>query len=165
MATKTVSVKKKSIPTKAASKPASTKPADKDSKEIILTKTISNLSGTADLEFQLAKEAGNLYLRISNNQGKGMYSRNWISVKDLWDCLIAWPHGTITALALFPLWKHRSINTAGFIMAVLVTLKLLTPSQEKKRHYTLVTADQFLETVASLEQRQSHAYNRHAGCL
>jgi hypothetical protein len=159
---KTVPARKKPTTTTNDSQEASVttinekKQAESGSYKIIKTATTPSLSGACDLQYQLRlSESGDLCLRIHSSTGTGLYSRQWISLDEAWKCLTDWDHGPVTALALFPLWKYRSINTAGFVLAVLVSLELLTPSEEKKRHWDLASEDQYQATVQALIKQHS----------
>jgi hypothetical protein len=113
-----------------------------------------SLSGSCDLETQLGiSKDGNLYLRINSSTGNGLYSRQWLSLDQAWSCLSDWEHGTITALSLFPLWEFRSINTAGYILKILIELGLLTPSREKPHHWDLASEEQYRATVVDLKKK------------
>jgi hypothetical protein len=162
MASKTVPAKKK--PTTATDDPQEpsiktinvNKQAEGNNYKIIKTATTQSLSGACDLEYQLGlSESGDRCLRINSSTGTGLYSHQWISLDEAWKCLTDWDHGPVTALALFPLWKYRSINTAGFVLAILASLELLTTSEEKKRHWDLVSEDQYQATVQALMKQHN----------
>ncbi len=150
----------------ASTKPKSnaTEQSDDSNIKAILTATTTSLSGACDLQYQLGLcKEGNLYMRIHSSSGSGIYSDKWVSLDRAWACLKEWEFGAVTALALFPLWRHRSINTAGFILSVLVSLGLLTASSEKQRHWELVSDDQYQSTVKGLlkeHQPKSHTNAR-----
>ncbi len=145
-------------------KPKATEQSDDSNINAINTATTTSLSGTCDLQYQLGLcQEGNLYMRIHSSSGSGIYSDKWISLDRAWDCLAEWEFGAVTALALFPLWRHRSINTAGFILSVLVSLGLLTSSAAKQRHWELVSDDQYQSTVKALlkEHQSKHQPKPH----
>jgi hypothetical protein len=132
------------------------KQAEGNSYKIILTVSTTSLSGSCDLQIQLGlSDSGDLYLRIYSSTGTGLYSRQWISLDEAWQCLTDWPHGPVTAMALFPMFRNRSVNTAGYTLSVLLSLGLLTPSQEKTRHFDLVDDDRFAAIVADLNATHS----------
>jgi hypothetical protein len=161
MASKTVPATKKPTTTSDAKEASITttnvnKQTVDTTYKVIVTASTTSLSSTCDLKYQLGlSDSGDLGARIHSSSGTGFYSHQWISLDEAWKCLTDWDHGPVTALALFPLWKYRSINTAGFILAMLVSLELLTPSEEKKRHWDLVSEDQYQATVQALMKQHS----------
>jgi hypothetical protein len=132
------------------------KQAKSDNYKILLTASTTSLSGACDLQYQLGlSESGDLCIRIHSSTGTGLFSRQWQPLDETWKCLMDWRHGPVTALAMFPLWRNRSVNTAGYTLSVLLSLGLLTPSQEKPRHFDLVDDDRFAATVADLKATHS----------
>jgi hypothetical protein len=139
--------------------PAKSKPttATEDTTyKVIATATTTSLSGACDLKYQLGlSDSGDLGARIHSSSGTGLYSRQWISLDEAWQCLTDWEHGPVTALALFPMYRNQSVNTPAYVTAVLLDIGLLTPSQEKPRHFDLIDDDRFAATVADLKATHS----------
>jgi hypothetical protein len=124
--------------------------------KVIVTASTASLSGACVLEYQLGlSESGDLGARIHSSSGTGIYCRQWSSLDELWSCLTDWSHGPISAIALFPMYRNRSINTPGYQTSVLADIGLLTPSQEKPRHFDLVDDDRFAAIVADLKATHS----------
>ncbi|QHE86410.1 hypothetical protein [Hydrogenophaga sp. BPS33] len=73
------------------------------------------------------------FIRIHDNTGRGMFARDWIFAKEI-DGVIA-GDGPITSSAFRELYAGRSINTGGFLMAVLLGLGVLVPMPEGARGY------------------------------
>ena len=137
------------------------KQAEGNNYKILKTATTPSLSGACDLQYQLGlNESGDLAIRIHSSSGTGLYSHQWISLNGSWQCLNDWDHGPVTAMALFPIFRNRSVNTAGYSLSVMASLGLLTPSKEKTRHFDLVDDDRFAAIVADLKATHSSPRKR-----
>jgi hypothetical protein len=92
-----------------------------------------------------------VYLRIHKNSGNGFFSREWVSLQDIQKTIGEIPAGKpVTAIVLGDLFEGRSVNTPGFLLAVLVQEKLLIPMQGKKRSHEPVSPEEFRDTVSQL---------------
>lgn len=150
--------------TSSTSTPNATEQSGNSDIRVVHTIRTPSLSGTCDLEAQLGLcDTGILHIRISSSTGNGYYCRNWVGLDKLWSHLSDWPHDTITALSLFPIWEFRSINTAGYILKVLIDLGLLNPSTEKQRHWDLVSEEKFQAIVADLKAKHQSKSHSPAG--
>ena len=95
-----------------------------DNPDIKVLKTASclTLSGKSKLSYQVGLSPESVvHLRISKNSGNGFFSDEWLSIDSIVDTLKKRPEGKpITSILLNPLFKGRSANTPGFMMAVLL---------------------------------------------
>jgi hypothetical protein len=98
------------------------------------------------------KDTGELHLRITDNSGKGMWFDGWAPAKDI-DAIVK---GSVelTAKSFHALHPGKSINTGGFVMAVLKDLGLLRVNSENSRLHLHVPATTF-EKVAMVRMGQT----------
>ena len=94
---------------------------------------------------------GEVYFRIHNNTGNGFFSNEWISLADIRKVLSKIPVGKpVTAIMLNGLFTGKSVNTPGFLLAVLVHEKLLIPMQGKKRSHEPCDPEKIMEWTNQL---------------
>ena len=92
-----------------------------------------------------------MYLRIHKNSGNGFFSNEWVSLQDIQKTIGDIPAGKpVTAIVLSELFEGRSVNSPGFLLAVLVQEKLLIPMQGKKRSHEPVSPEEFRERVSQM---------------
>ena len=77
------------------------------------TKTCPNLSNTFNIEYRFTDTT----LELISNTGSGFFSKEPISIDDLIDVM---PHREFTSVDLRSALKGRSLNTSGFVLAVLL---------------------------------------------
>jgi hypothetical protein len=110
-----------------------------------------SLSGKSKLGYEIGcNPAAEIYLRIAKNSGKGYYSGAWVA----WDKLhqvLGKPGGKpITFNTLGPIFQGKSINTAGFLLAVLKHEGLVQPSEAYRRCYERLDPATFLGEIQAL---------------
>lgn len=107
------------------------------------------LSGTGTLKYSVGLDGRRQpHFRIDSNDGGGFFSREWVAWKDVRaTCEKAAP---VTSAALVKLFTHKSANMPGFLLAVLVALKLLEPLPDKTRHFRLLDPAPFYDRLAKL---------------
>jgi hypothetical protein len=94
--------------------------------------TCPTLSGKATLTYELGKDTSKaLHYRVTENDGGGFFSTEWLPWKDIEVAIYA--DEPVTSICLRSLFKGKSVNTSGFLMAVLVAEGLLEALPEKKR--------------------------------
>ena len=93
-----------------------------DTMRVLSTGTCETLSGSSKLTYHIGcMPDGEIYLRVHGNTGGGFFSQEWISLQDILTALKKRPDGRpITSILLNPLFRGRSANTPGFLMAVLL---------------------------------------------
>ena len=122
-----------------------------DSMTIVKTGTCNTLTKKSKLTYQIGTlPDGEVYFRIQKNSGNGFFSREWIALADIRKVLGKVPAGKpVTAFVLDPLFKGRSVNTPGFLLAVLVHEKLLIPMKGKKRSHEPGEIAEWIERLGS----------------
>ena len=102
-----------------------------DTMRVLSTGTCETLSGSSKLTYHIGSMPdGEIYLRVHSNTGGGFFSQEWISLRDILTALKKRPDGKpITSILLNPLFRGRSANTPGFMMAVLLHEKVVRSMQ------------------------------------
>ena len=128
-----------------------------DSISVVKTATCETLTRKSRLTYQIGTlPDGEVYFRIHKNSGNGFFSREWIALADIQKAIAKIPAGKpVTAIVLVDLFTGKSVNTPGFLLAVLVQEQLLVPMQGKKRSHEAVSPTEFLEKVRQLVSGKS----------
>ena len=123
-----------------------------DTMRVLSTGTCDTLSGSSKLTYHIGcMPDGEIYLRVHSNTGGGFFSREWIAFQDILTVLKKRPEGKpITSILLMPLYRGRSANTPGFMMAVLLHEKLVRSMQGKLRRHELGDPSVFTTKVEKL---------------
>ena len=123
-----------------------------DSVTVVKTGTCDTLTKKSKLTYHIGTlPDGEVYLRVHKNTGNGFFSNEWVSLADIQKVLSQVPVGKpVTAIMLNDLFTGKSVNTPGFLLAVLVHEKLLIPMQGKKRSLEPVDLEAITEWVERL---------------
>jgi hypothetical protein len=134
--------------------------------EVIHTGTSESLSGRSDLTYAIGRHAddGTLHLAITGNSGGGMWCRDWASASEIQSIVIG-AEG-LTAKSFHALHPGKSVNTGGFVLAVLKELGLIRPNSDNSRLHehtptttfqqlAMARIDQSLEQEAKPGRRKS----------
>jgi len=119
----------------------------------IFTGECPSVSGRSILTYAIGRhdESGELHLRIVDNSGKGMWFNGWAAAKDI-DSIVSGAT-ELTAKSFHALHPGKSINTGGFVMAVLRDLSLIRANEENTRLHEHVPATT-LEKVVMVRMGQ-----------
>ena len=128
-----------------------------ESMNVAKTGTCDTLTKKSKLTYQTGiLPDGEVYFRIHKNSGNGFFSREWVAIADIRKTLGKVPVGKpVTAIMLNDLFTGKSVNTPGFLLAVLVQEKLLIPMQGKKRSHEPVDPEAIAEWVKRLRSGNS----------
>ena len=109
-------------------------------------------SGKSILGLQVGTDdSGEIYLKVASNDGGGFFSNEWIAFTDIQAAIEAWPEDQgITSMTFRKIFRGRSSNTPGFLIAVLVAEGLLAPMVGKSRVHQACDPATFLASVAEL---------------
>jgi len=91
-------------------------------------KTCANLSNTFTIDYTFNDKE----IRLISNSGCGQFSKEPISLDSIIEIL---PHSPFTSVALRPAIKARSLNTSGFLLAVLLAEELVVRVPGKRRQF------------------------------
>ena len=120
-----------------------------DSMTVVKTATCDTLTKKSKLTYHVGTlPDGEVYFRIHKNSGNGFFSNEWIALADIQKVLSKVPVGkSVTAIMLNDLFTGKSVNTPGFMVAVLAHEKLIIPMQGKKRSHEPVDPGAITEWV------------------
>jgi hypothetical protein len=120
---------------------------------ILKEDTCPTSSGKSTLTFQVGiDESDDIHLKVSGNDGGGFWSAEWVSYDSIQSALTEWPQDQgITSMAFRKIFRGRSANTPGFLVAVLNALGILEPMGDKKRVHQACDPKPFLAEVSELQ--------------
>ncbi len=120
-----------------------------DNIRILKTGTCPSLSGKSKLTFEVgADTSSTIHLRITGNSGSGAFSNAWIALDRVGQLLEK--TAPITSHTLSPLFKGKSANSPGFLMAAMKHVGLVQPMVENPRCYSRLDGKAFFAEVQSL---------------
>jgi hypothetical protein len=106
--------------------------------EQVLEGSCGSVSGRSTLIYAIGRREsdGSLHLRLVRNSGGGMFCRDWASSHAI-DAVVT-DKEALTSQSLAELHPGKSINTWGFILAVLKDLGLVALSATNRRFHSHV---------------------------
>jgi hypothetical protein len=129
---------------------------EKSEVEIVATQKTKTVSGKSDLTYHLGKDDdSNAYLRIWVNSSNGYFSNEYLSLAAIIALLEKQSGASFTSFAFQELFKGKSVNTPGFLVAALLNEGVLTLEQDKKRKYQYVSADKLLAKIDKAKPRKT----------
>lgn len=115
---------------------------------VLMVEACASLSHRSMLTFQIGTLAdGNFALRLVENTGKGHFSDAWIAWPAVLERIQA--QDVLSCSTLQPLFEGRSINTGGFLLAVLRHLGVVE-LQESGRGYRCLDLSAFSSRMTAL---------------
>jgi hypothetical protein len=118
--------------------------------EIIFEAECASLTGRSRLTFQAGRLKGSngaLHIRLVKNSGKGMFCKDWASIESI-DAIVA-RADAITARTFNAVHPGKSINTGGFILAVLNDLGVVQAKDDNSRHHERIANMTLADAVAA----------------
>ncbi|MBT4130419.1 MAG: hypothetical protein HOE44_06805 [Candidatus Marinimicrobia bacterium] len=116
----------------------------------IKTANCKSLSGKSTIGYAIGhNEKKELFLWLTSNSGGGFFSKSPVAYEDVANQLEVCPEG-VTSSSLAGLYRGRSSNGPGFMLAALMNEGLLRPSTTKKRCYELLETGPFLDEMNRL---------------
>ena len=124
--------------------------------EIISTQKTKTVSGKSDLTYHLGEDDdANTYVRIWVNSSNGFFSNEWVPLSDIIELLEKQAGAAFTSFVFDDLFSGKSVNTPGFLVAVLLDQGVLTLAEGKKRKYVYVSDDKLHAKVDKAKPRKS----------
>jgi hypothetical protein len=110
--------------------------------------TCTSLSGRTTLTYHVGYR-DDVCFRIWATSGKGVFSKEWVCASDIQKLLKE--HESLTAPLMLPLFTvGRSVNSAGFLLAVLKNEGLVSLSEEHPHQYVRADPAAFVEAMSAL---------------
>ena len=127
---------------------------DEPTIHVLRTDTCSTSSGKSTLGYEIGTdESDGIYLRVATNDGGGFFSNEWVKFEAICDAIADWPEGQgITSMTFRKIFRGKSANTPGFLVAVLNAVGILEPEGEKKRVHQTRNPEHFLAQVEALRK-------------
>lgn len=120
------------------------------SMRIIKIASCPTCSGKATLTYHFGcSKDSQVHIRIIENTGGGFFSEEWVPLKATLAALDKAPH-PITAVPFINLFIGKSVNTPGFLLAVLKHEGLVKLLQGKVRGYERLDSEAFMTEVNKL---------------
>jgi len=128
------------MPTKAKTAPRkTTKPTIKPENgaiQTIIHDSCPSLSDSCVLEYEIGVNATvDSFFRIKETNANGFFSSEWVNWQDVLNACKA--ATSLTSYSLRPVFKGKSVNTAGFLLAALLKQGLVARKPGKSRCYQL----------------------------
>ena len=129
---------------------------------IIKVGTCKSLSGKSNLSYHIghviaedgsedSEAADSIMFRIHSNSSAGFHSNEWVPMSKIQKELDKVPSGHgLTSFCLFKIFKGRSQNSPGFLLAALLNEGLVTHLPEKKRSYGRLPDAGFIAEMVKL---------------
>ncbi len=121
--------------------------------KVLKADTCPTSSGKSNLRYEVGiDESDSIHVKISSNDGGGMFSPEWVSFQDIQTALKEWPEGQgVTSMTFRKIIRGKSANTPGFLVAVLCAEGIIEPMGEKKRVHQACDPAAFLASVEALQ--------------
>mgnify|MGYP001823406403 CR=1 FL=1 len=121
--------------------------------QVLKEATCPSSSGKTNLTYQIgADEDASIHFQITANSGNGFFSAEWIALYNIQAAIETWPDGQpITSMTFHKLFRGKSANNPGFLLAVLVAEGLLEPVPDKKRVFQACDPAAFVARVQGEE--------------
>lgn len=109
-----------------------------------------SLSERTSITYHLGcRDNDEISFRIWATSGKGVFSKEWVCASDIQKVLDQ--HQLLNATTLLPVFKiGRSVNTAGFLLAVLKHEQLVAQHPDEAHKYVPVQPEKFVAAMATL---------------
>ena len=119
---------------------------------ILKTDTCPSLSGRSILTYHIGHKNEEIFFSLAENSKPGVLSREWISLNQMETLLAAEEYAfTSRTSSLHTLYKGHSINSGGFMLAVLLKEGLVTKGQ--RRSYCRCDSSAFYAAIDALQEK------------
>lgn len=107
----------------------------------------SSLSGRTSIDFQIGcNESERLFIRVLRTSGNGFFSKEWVPYDSIGPLLV----NPVTSASLRPIFQGKSVNTSGFLLAVMKHLGFVQSIPEALRGYQVLDNPSFDENTKKL---------------
>lgn len=116
--------------------------------KVIKIASCPTLSGASELSYYIGRdEKDDIAFFIADNSGGGYFNKEWIAYKDVQAALTG---RRVSSVPLRQLFRGKSLNTSGFLLAALIAEGLVTRISGKKTVYQLCPDEPFLAAMNEL---------------
>jgi hypothetical protein len=119
---------------------------------ILKVESCPSLSGKSTLTYHIGcNTLSEIQVRVHANTGNGFFSKEWIPLASIQQLLDKRPAGKAIASSSFTSIFHgKSVNTSGFLLAVMKHEGLVQPLKDKRRCYESIESTEFMAEVMAL---------------
>lgn len=127
-------------------------PQDDGTVRVVKVGRCHSMSGKSQLTYHVGATADNeVMFRIHANSAAGFFSQEWVALKDIDRALSGKDDArSLTSFLLQNLFRGKSINTPGFLLAVLKSEGMVRPSATVKRCFEHADRSDFAARMRSL---------------
>ncbi len=120
---------------------------------VIKEATCLTTSGKSTLGYQIGDDPeGDIHFQVTTNDGGGFFSIEWVTLSAIQEAIETWPDDQpITSMAFRKIFRGKSANNAGFLVAVLLAERSLEPIGERKRVHHICDPAPFLAQIEALQ--------------
>ncbi len=106
--------------------------------------TCPSLSESSTLTYHVGcDDESAIYFRVFDNSSSGYFNKEWVSMESIGKAL--GDSTNITSFTLHPIYKGKSLNNGGFLLAALKAEGLVLASEDAKvRSYQMGNPEKFL---------------------
>ena len=123
---------------------------------IIKVASCPSLSSKSTLTYNIgSNEQSEMLIRVQANSGGGYFNQDWVALDDIQKAIEKVPH--ITSFSLRQMYPGKSMNSPGFLLAVLKAEGLVKLKGEKERVYIALDAEPFIAEMKALMASTSNA--------
>ncbi len=111
--------------------------------------TCPSLSGKSTLTYHICCKGKDICFHLVENSGGGMFAKDWISLEQV-EVFLASQEQPTTSSSLNALFKGKSINSGGFLLAILRHEGLMENTEGQKRGYVRSDPTAFMTAIQAL---------------
>ena len=125
-----------------------------DQIRVLKSGSCPSLTGRSTLGYQLGcKGESELYLRLVSNTGSGFFSKEWIPCSMIEQLITG--AAELTSTSFKTLFPNKSVNTGGFVMAVVKALGLIQTNADNSRWHEHIKEMTFEQVaIEAMVQRE-----------
>lgn len=111
-----------------------------------------SLSGRSRLTYHVGcRHGGEVFMRVFANTGEGFFANEWVPMAAMHQLLEETsPLKPLTSKSLHSLFSGKSVNTAGFVLAILKSEGLIQNTPDSLRRYEAMDAAPFNNALQAL---------------
>lgn len=115
---------------------------------ILKIESCPSLSGNSRLTYHIGcSDQGDIYFRLQDNTASGYFSKEWISLVHLEPMLNA---EKVNSGSLKPLFEGKSVNSSGFLLALLVHEGLVERMPQSRNFVRSTDPSKFFLAIKTL---------------
>jgi hypothetical protein len=109
-----------------------------------------SVSGKSTLTYHIGCTAeADIQFRVYANTGNGFFSKEWLSLSTIQEAFDK-SGKSFTSFVLTPLFHGKSQNNTAFLLAVLLEVGLIKPSNDRRGGYECIDPSGFMERLKPL---------------